>query len=107
MWGYKDAENWIKTTAYMNTLQASEVTGFIPDLDKEERERLNDYSQTIESLIYGMFENRGDYFVINRNYESVVNRIYSGHKNYDDIFVKINSQLESWMTQGISPFSFE
>ena len=96
--GYENAESWMEVTEYLNTMETSELTGFIPRLSDEQKQTVSAYVNDIYDLMLRMFQDQGEERTLNPNYLSYVERFFANPHDYGDVFDELNAQLDEWFS---------
>ncbi|MBR5349531.1 MAG: hypothetical protein IK125_09965 [Lachnospiraceae bacterium] len=94
-WGQKDVKRWQDITDHRNSLDMSEITGFVPRLSEEEVGLLFAYGNKLDDLSMALFYYDGKN-EFNPYYLNKVKQFFSDSMDYGSVLEKINSQLNEW-----------
>ena len=96
-WKESDGKEWEKWTAYLNTFEASPLTGFVPDLTPEQRHAQQRYMEDTSALCSKLYVNRGGVIELNPDYPQYLDWAYENPTDYGDVFEEMNRQLAAWL----------
>ena len=97
-WKTTDTESWIEYKKYMDLLETSALTGFVPRLPEEEMPAYKQYYEELLRLCIEMYVTTNKGVSLNPNYLNYLDRFFARPRDYGDLFDTINAQLEEWFS---------